>query len=59
MDKLRGKIREADLLLRGDGRVNTEVDAAWDNTALREGMQAAMRAREAQALRDTAGPEPT
>jgi voltage-gated potassium channel Kch len=59
MDKLRGKIAEADSLLRVDGRVNTEVEAAWDNTALREGMQAAMRAREAQAqaLREAPAPE--
>jgi voltage-gated potassium channel Kch len=49
MDKLRGKIQEADALLKGDGRVNTEVDAAWDNSALREGMQASVRAREALA----------
>jgi CPA2 family monovalent cation:H+ antiporter-2 len=64
MDKLRGKIQEADALLRADGRVNTEVDAAWDNTALREGMQAALRAREAKApiqaraaVSETPGPE--
>ena len=49
MAMLRGKIQEADALLKHDGRVNTEVDAAWDNTALREGMQAALRAREAKA----------
>lgn len=54
--KLRGKIQEADDLLRTDGRVNTEVDAAWDNTALRVGMQAALRAREAQARDDADSP---
>ncbi|MDB5050949.1 MAG: kefC [Fibrobacteres bacterium] len=38
---LRGKIEEADTLLRNGGQVNTEVDAAWDNTSLREGMREA------------------
>lgn len=52
MAMLRGKIEEADALLKHDGRVNTEIDAAWDNTALREGMQAAIRAREAKARLD-------
>jgi monovalent cation:proton antiporter-2 (CPA2) family protein len=51
LDKLRGKIQEADSLLRADGRVNTEVDAAWDNTALREGMRDLMREQAAEASR--------
>ncbi|HKP96857.1 MAG TPA: monovalent cation:proton antiporter-2 (CPA2) family protein [Fibrobacteria bacterium] len=36
---LRGKIEEADSLLRNGGQVNSEVDAAWDNSNLREGMR--------------------
>ena len=46
--KLRGKIEEADSVLRSAGRVNTEVDAAWDNTSLREGMRAVIAERESR-----------
>lgn len=47
LEKLRGKIREADTLLRTDGRINSEVDAAWENSGLRAGMGEAARERAA------------
>ena len=53
MAKLRGKIQEADSVLRHDGRVNTEVDAAWDNSTLREGMRSVIAAREMRADGET------
>ena len=53
LEKLRGKIREADALLRGDGLINSEVDAAWENSGLRAGMEEATRER---AARETPAP---
>jgi monovalent cation:proton antiporter-2 (CPA2) family protein len=40
---LRGKIEEADTLLRHKGPVNPDLDAAWDNSELREGLLASLR----------------
>jgi CPA2 family monovalent cation:H+ antiporter-2 len=39
IEQLRGKIREGETLLREGGLTTAEVDAAWDNTSLREGMR--------------------
>jgi monovalent cation:H+ antiporter-2, CPA2 family len=49
LEKLRGKIREADALLRTDGRINSDVDAAWENSGLRSGMEEAVRESAARA----------
>jgi monovalent cation:H+ antiporter-2, CPA2 family len=42
LEKMKGKIQEAENLLKEGGRTISEVDAAWDNSALREGMRQVM-----------------
>ncbi|MEO6097046.1 MAG: NAD-binding protein, partial [Fibrobacteria bacterium] len=39
IEQMRGKIREGETLLKEGGLTTAEVDAAWDNTSLREGMR--------------------
>ena len=39
---LRNKIREAEVLLRPNEKNGIQVDSAWDNTALREGIKEAL-----------------
>jgi hypothetical protein len=41
--KLRGKFEEAEIVLKESGRATTEVDAAWDNENLREGLREALK----------------
>ncbi|MEO7778478.1 MAG: monovalent cation:proton antiporter-2 (CPA2) family protein [Fibrobacteria bacterium] len=43
LNLLRGKIQEADTLLGNQGPVNMDLDAAWDNSELREGLLASLR----------------
>ena len=46
MEQMRGKIREGENLLKEGGLTNAEVDAAWDNTSLREDMRKIIAAAE-------------
>ncbi|MDB5106173.1 MAG: potassium efflux system protein [Fibrobacteres bacterium] len=50
MEQMRGKIREGENLFKEGGITQSEVDAAWDNTALREGMRGVMAEAEVKAL---------
>lgn len=43
MEQMRGKILQGETDLKEGGLTNAEVDAAWDNTTLREGMLEGMR----------------
>ena len=44
LEQMRGKIRQGETELKEGGLTNAEVDAAWDNATLREGMREAIRA---------------
>jgi CPA2 family monovalent cation:H+ antiporter-2 len=55
MEQMRGKIRQGETELKEGGLTNAEVDAAWDNATLREGMREVMREPVGAAERDAQG----